>query len=115
MFKKRISTAKKGIDYGWSDAGGYRSGPVNINLVHSSLQLVRVTSAADMFEACLPHFNDGCFSSDFNKITILRPAQPVKEYPLKDKKKVADDILTEIEQDPVLRRSPATAAKNFCR
>ncbi|WP_036385420.1 bifunctional phosphopantothenoylcysteine decarboxylase/phosphopantothenate--cysteine ligase CoaBC [Muricauda sp. MAR_2010_75] len=72
------------------------SGPTNLDVNHSSIELIRVTSAQEMFEACHKHYADTDVAICAAAVADYRPKHVAKEK----LKKKDGDLNIELERNP---------------
>ncbi|MBO0322513.1 bifunctional phosphopantothenoylcysteine decarboxylase/phosphopantothenate--cysteine ligase CoaBC [Muricauda sp. CAU 1633] len=72
------------------------SGPTNLDVNHSSIELIRVTSAQEMYEACHKYFKDVDVAIAAAAVADYRPKNPAPEK----LKKKDGDLNIELERNP---------------
>ncbi|MDF0705978.1 MAG: bifunctional phosphopantothenoylcysteine decarboxylase/phosphopantothenate--cysteine ligase CoaBC [Bacteroidota bacterium] len=84
------------------------SGPTHLNIEHNNIQLVRVTSAQDMYEACHEHYSNIDIAICAAAVADYRPKTIASEK----LKKQEGDMKIELERTPDILRSLGEAKKN---
>ncbi|MFD2098383.1 bifunctional phosphopantothenoylcysteine decarboxylase/phosphopantothenate--cysteine ligase CoaBC [Flagellimonas iocasae] len=72
------------------------SGPTSLDIKHNSIELIRVTSAQEMYEACHNHYNDTDVAICAAAVADYRPKNVAKEK----LKKKEGDLNIELERNP---------------
>lgn len=72
------------------------AGPTDLQLHHSNIQLIRVTSAKEMYEACLKHYPQVDVAIGAAAVADYRPKTVFKEK----MKKKEGDLVIELERNP---------------
>ncbi|GAB4507550.1 MAG: bifunctional phosphopantothenoylcysteine decarboxylase/phosphopantothenate--cysteine ligase CoaBC [Allomuricauda sp.] len=84
------------------------SGPTHLNVDHTSIELVRVTSAQEMYDACHKHYADTDVAICAAAVADYRPATVATE---KIKKKEGE-MSIQLERTPDILKSLGAAKKN---
>nr|WP_297788151.1 bifunctional phosphopantothenoylcysteine decarboxylase/phosphopantothenate--cysteine ligase CoaBC [uncultured Allomuricauda sp.] len=98
--------AKKAADLGASVI--LVSGPTHLNIEHYNIQLIRVTSAQDMYEACHEHYSNTDIAICAAAVADYRPKTIASEK----LKKQEGDMKIELERTPDILMSLGEAKKN---
>ncbi|MDF0716186.1 bifunctional phosphopantothenoylcysteine decarboxylase/phosphopantothenate--cysteine ligase CoaBC [Muricauda sp. 334s03] len=84
------------------------SGPTHLNIEHHNIQLIRVTSAQDMYSACHEHYADTDIAICAAAVADYRPKTVASEKV----KKQEGDMKIELERTPDILMSLGEAKKN---
>ncbi|PRX54509.1 bifunctional phosphopantothenoylcysteine decarboxylase/phosphopantothenate--cysteine ligase CoaBC [Flagellimonas meridianipacifica] len=84
------------------------SGPTNLDVVHDRIQLVRVTSAQEMYEICHKYYADMDIAISAAAVADYRP----KEVHAEKMKKKEGDLVIELERNPDILLSMGQQKKN---
>ncbi|MEM9648261.1 MAG: bifunctional phosphopantothenoylcysteine decarboxylase/phosphopantothenate--cysteine ligase CoaBC [Bacteroidota bacterium] len=98
--------AKKAVDLGAKVV--LVSGPTSLEISHGSIQLVRITSAQEMYDACHQHYQDTDIAILAAAVADYRPKQVAKEK----MKKKDGDLQIELERNPDILFSLGKDKKN---
>lgn len=84
------------------------SGPTHLSIEHQNIQLIRVTAAQDMYEACHEHYEDTDIAICAAAVADYRPKTIASEKVKKQK----GDMKIELERTPDILMSLGEAKKN---
>ncbi len=84
------------------------SGPTHLNIDHNNIQLIRVTSAQEMYEACHEHYADTDISICAAAVADYRP----KTIATEKVKKKDGELFIELERTPDILMSLGETKKN---